>query len=149
MNNLADWEEAPERVMQAIKKSWEPHFEILQSEDPEAEPLVAFFILEDTTEEWKLFNDSTDEDFADYMEEAKEELLEVIGFDLEQYMQEPLTEELIARMNCDLKNRMSENDLRMRFFNMLMYSEWVEAPAAVLERKYDEEIAQGGLASAT
>ena len=86
MNNLEEWNEAKEKIKNALENYWDPHFELLRTEDPTDEPILMLFILSDTTKEWELYQDApeeTMEDFADYMEDAKQELLEKVGFNLE------------------------------------------------------------------
>ncbi len=148
MNNLIEWEDAPEKIKDALRY-WSPHFELLRSEDQKDEPLLTLFILADTSEEWRLYNGVPEEileDFADYMEDAKVELLEQIKFDSTKYEERQLTDSLAIEMSIELAQLIKQyegekhRDINILFYNMLMYSEWVALPEEILEERYDEEV---------
>ena len=86
------------------------------------------------------------EDFADYMEDAKQELLEKVGFDLEHYTGQETTERLASEMSDTLKDNMNIYEKRdgrqtaKLFYNMLMYSEWIMLPEDIMEMRYEEEV---------
>ena len=149
MNNLWEWNEAKTEIKNAIESDWNPHFEILKTEDAADEPILTLFVLGDTTKEWKLYQNAPEEvleDFADYMEDAKEELLEKVGFDTEQYIEQEITERLASEMSNELKNDIRSYESRdgkqtaKLFYNMLMYSEWIMLPDDILEMRYEEEV---------
>lgn len=144
MNNLEEWREARETVRKAWGH-WKPHFEILHSES--GEKLRAFFLLDDTSMEWELYNgvpEDTKEDFADYMQDAKEELLEKIGFQFVTQEEDELTDTGAKKANERLLECMckyeKETGLRLpqMVFNMLFYSEWLALPEEILEKQYEE-----------
>lgn len=149
MNNLEEWNEAKEKIKNALENYWDPHFELLRTEDPTDEPILMLFILSDTTKEWELYQDApeeTMEDFADYMEDAKQELLEKVGFNLEHYTGQETTERLASEMSDTLKNNINIYEKRdgrqtaKLFYNMLMYSEWIMLPEDIMETRYEEDI---------
>lgn len=145
MNNLEDWREARKNVHEAWK-CWKPHFEILESETKEK--MIAFFLLDNTSIEWELYQEVPEDsvkDFADYMEEAKEEILEQIGFDCSHIEQETLTEQIAQELSTRLEENMMQYEKRTGLklsdltFNMLFYSEWSALPEELLEERYSEE----------
>ncbi|MCX4323479.1 MAG: hypothetical protein OSJ59_11005 [Lachnospiraceae bacterium] len=145
MNNLEEWGKARETVKRALKH-WKPHFEILNSEN--GEKLRAFFLLDDTSVEWKLYDGVPEEskkDFADYMQDAKEELLEKVGFEFETQEEEP-TDAGTRKANEKLSKCMKEYERKTGLglpglvFNMLFYSEWLALPEDILEKRYEEEM---------
>lgn len=143
MNNLEEWTEARQIVREAWK-SWGPHFETLKSGS--GEKILAFFMLKDTTEEWRLYNTAPQEsDFADYMQDAKDELFDRIGFDPSKW--DVLTDETAREMTGELLGLMQEYEkkertrLSMLAFNYLFYSEWLVLPENVLEKRYEEAVA--------
>lgn len=144
MNNFEEWKEARETVKK-IWGHWKPHFEILHSES--GEKLRAFFLLDDTSVEWDLYNgvpEDTKEDFADYMQDAKEELLEKVGFQFVTQEEDELTDTGAKKANERLLECMrkyeKETGLRLpqMVFNMLFYSEWLALPEEILEKQYEE-----------
>lgn len=148
MNNLIEWEDAKEQIKDALQ-SWSPHFELLRSEDTTDEPILMLFVLSDTTKEWKLYNDAPEEvaeDFADYTTDAKDELLERIGFDLSKYERGMLTDRLADEMSVELKRLMeryekeTNKDIKELYYNTLMYCEWVILPEEELEERYEQEL---------
>lgn len=145
MNNLEEWEKARQAVKEAWG-NWKPHFETLTSGS--GEKILAFFLLNDTNIEWKLYHDvpaEVSEDFADYMEDAKGKLLEQVGLDI-QNEEEKVTDKMAADMTNKLSKCMQEYErttglsLPGLVFNMLFYSEWLELPEEILEKRYEEEI---------
>jgi hypothetical protein len=148
LNNLIEWEGAKEQIKNALQ-SWSPHFELLRSEDTADEQILMLFILSDTTKEWKLYNDAPEEvaeDFADYTADAKDELLERIGFDLSKYEHRMLTDRLADEMSVELKQLMeryekeTNKDIKELYYNTLMYCEWVILPEEELEERYEQEL---------
>lgn len=144
MNNFEEWKEARETVKK-IWGHWKPHFEILHSES--GGKLRAFFLLDDTSVEWDLYNgvpEDTKEDFADYMQDAKEELLEKVGFQFVTQEEDELTDTGAKKANERLLECMrkyeKETGLRLpqMVFNMLFYSEWLALPEEILEKQYEE-----------
>ena len=149
MNNLWEWNEAKTEIKNAIENDWNPHFELLKTEDAADEPILTLFILGDTTKEWELYQNAPEEvleDFADYMEDAKEELLEKVGFDIDHYTGQEMTERLAFEMSNALKDDIRSYESRdgrqaaKLFYNMLMYSEWIMLPMDILEMRYEEEM---------
>lgn len=142
MNNLLEWDEAPAKVKQIITGGWGPHFEILSSKDDDQ--IIAFFVLDDTTEEWQLYQMAVQngvEDFAEYMEDAKESMIDAIGFDAGRYFSanDATADEMNRRMQeriTDHKRRTGQ-DLSLLFYNYLMYSEWLILPEAEMEKRYE------------
>lgn len=146
MNNLEKWKEAREIVRKAWRY-WKPHFEILHSES--GEKLRAFFLLDDTSMEWELYNgvpEETKEDFADYMQCAKEELIEKVGFRFETQEEDELTDMGAKKANERLLKCMQKYEretglaLPMLVFNMLFYSEWLALSEEILEKQYEEDM---------
>ena len=145
MNNLEEWGKARETVKKAWEH-WKPHFEILNSEN--GEKLWAFFLLDDTNIEWKLYDGVPEEskkDFADYMQDAKEELIEKVGFEFRP-QEEELTDTGARKATEKLSKCMKEYerktglDLPVLVFKMLLYSEWLALPEEILEKRYEEEM---------
>lgn len=143
MNNLEEWTEARQIVRKAWK-GWGPHFETLKSGS--GEKILAFFMLKDTTEEWRLYNTAPQEsDFADYMQDTKDELFDRVGFDPSKW--DVLTDETAREMTEELLGLMQEYEkkertrLSMLAFNYLFYSEWLVLPENVLEKRYEEAVA--------
>lgn len=146
MNNLEEWKEAKETVRRAWGH-WKPHFEILHSES--GEKLRAFFLLDDTSMEWELYNgvpEEAKEDFADYMQDAKEELLEKVGFRFETQEEDKLTDtgaiKATERLLKCMQKYERETGLALPglVFNMLFYSEWLALPEEILEKQYEEDM---------
>ena len=145
MNNLEEWGKARETVKKAWEH-WKPHFEILNSEN--GEKLRAFFLLDDTNIEWKLYDGVPEEskkDFADYMQDAKEELIEKVGFEFRP-QEEELTDTGARKATEKLSKCMKEYERKTGLglpglvFNMLFYSEWLALPEEILEKRYEEEM---------
>lgn len=143
MNNLEEWRDARETVKKAWGH-WKPHFEILKSES--GEKLWAFFLLDDTGIEWKLYNGVPEEskkDFAEYMQDAKEEMLEKVEFEFEAQEEEPTNRgarkatERLSRCMMEYE-RKTGLGLPGLVFNMLFYSEWLALPEEILEKQYEE-----------
>lgn len=148
MNNLIEWDDAAEQIKEALH-SWSPHFELLKSEDAGDEAIMVLFILSDTSKEWELYNAAPEEaleDFADYTADAKEELLEQVGFDMSRYSDRQITDRLAVEMSIELAQLMkkyendTKKDLKQLYYNMLMYCEWVILPEEILEERYEEEV---------
>lgn len=144
MNNLEEWTEA-RRVIREAWQNWGPHFETLRSGS--GEKMLAFFLLKDTTEEWRLYNTAPPEsDFAEYMQDAKDELFERVGFDPSSW--QTLTDETAGEMTRELLELMQEYEKKERaklsgfVFNYLFYSEWLLLPEDVLEKRYEREVAE-------
>lgn len=143
MNNLEEWGEAREKVKKAWKH-WKPHFEMLHSES--GDKIMAFFLLNDTDIEWELYNNTPDvvaEDFADYMQDAKEELLAKVGFETQEDEQmESGAEKATQRLSNCMREYEKRTGLKLEqlVFNMLFYSEWIALPEEVLEIQYEEEM---------
>lgn len=144
MNNLEEWTEAKQEVKSAWQ-DWKPHFETLTSGT--GEKMLAFFLLGDTEIEWKLYHavpENSLADFADYMEDAKEEMLEQVGF--EEEVTEEITDRLAADMTRKLEALMQEYEKKTGLllsglvYNMLFYSEWLALPEDILEKRYEEEV---------
>lgn len=143
MNNLEEWKDARETV-KAAWGHWGPHFEILTSGD--GGKIRAFFLLDDANIEWDLYHkdvpDESKRDFADYMEGAKEELLEKVGFKFGN-QEEGLTEQDATRATEKLLKCMEEYEkatglkLPQLTYNMLFYSEWLALPEEILEKEYE------------
>lgn len=142
MNNLLEWNEAPEKVKTIITGGWGPHFEMLKSKG--GDPITAFFVLDDTTEEWKLYQAASQngvDDFAEYMEDAKETMINKIGFAIDKYISD--NDQTAVAMSGDLKvcmedhRRRTGQDLALLFYNYLMYSEWLTLPEDELKKRYE------------
>ena len=142
MNNLEEWTEARRVVREAWQK-WGPHFETLKSGN--GEKMLAFFLLKDTTAEWQLYNTAPPEsDFAEYMQDTKEELFERVGFDPSSW--QTLTDEAAGEMTGELSELIKDYEKKERVnisglaFNYLLYSEWLLLPEDVLEKRYEKEV---------
>lgn len=143
MNNLEEWKDARETV-KAVWGNWGPHFELLVSGD--GGKIRAFFLLNDASIEWDLYHkdvpDASKRDFADYMEGAKEELLERVGFKFGD-QEEGLTKQDVTRATEKLLKCMEEYEeatglkLPQLTYNMLFYSEWLALPEEILEGEYE------------
>ncbi len=156
MNNLEEWKEAT-GALEEVRKDWGPHFELLRTEDGREEPIMMLFITKDTTTEWNLYNAAPEEareDTADYIGDAKEELLEKVGFEEEDFFGKPLDDTTADKMTEQLVEKIKEyeardgRDIKRLFINMALYSEWVALPAIVLEARYEEEVGEIGEAEA-
>lgn len=148
MNNLEEWGQAKETVKRAWEH-WKPHFEILHSEG--GEKIRAFFLLDDTSVEWGLYNgvpEDVKEDFADYMQDAKEELLEKVGFRFETQEEDEVTDAGAVMSTKRLAECMEDYESKTGLhlpglvFNMLFYSEWLALPEEILEKEYEEAVEQ-------
>lgn len=145
MNNLEEWQEAHSVISEAWK-DWNPHFEVLRADN--GDTALAFFLLGDTNNEWELYQQAPEdilEDFADYMEDAKAELLEKVNYTPHIEGQQ-ITESLAQDMTEDLRQaiRMYEKraiaDVPLLVYNMLFYYEWSIEDRKTLEMEYEAEM---------
>ena len=140
MNNLAEWAEG-KRILKEGFKNWGPHFEALKS--AAGEEITAFFLLNDTDVEWKIYNEVPEETakaFSEHVEDAKEELLERVEYDTEgnkENAQEETPENMSMRLEDLIKHYEKKTGLKTSelTFNMIFYSEWTALPEEMLEEK--------------
>lgn len=149
MNNFDGWEQAKD-MKPIILEKWHPHFDILENADNHTDTVGAFFILDDTTEEFDLYNNAAmagQSDFADYMEDAKEKMIDAVGFDMARYEDYQVDEKTAGEMTADLQRKIdgytkrTGQDIKILFYNYLMYQEWLTLPDDVLEKRYADEMA--------
>lgn len=141
MNNLAEWTEA-KTILKEVFKNWGPHFETLKS--AAGEEITAFFLLNDTDIEWKIYNEVPEKSakaFSEYVEDAKEELLERVEYNVEgnkEITQEETPENMSMRLEELLEQYEKKTGLKTSelTFNMIFYSEWTALPEEMLEEKY-------------
>lgn len=149
MNNFDGWERAAE-MKPVILEKWDPHFDILTNAADKSDRVGAFFILNDGTAEYSLYSSAQaagQSDFADFMEDAKEKMMDAVGFDMERYGDYPVDEKTAGEMTANLWQKMggyekrTGQDIKILFYNYLMYQEWLSLPDDVLEKRYADEMA--------
>lgn len=149
MNNFDGWEQAKD-MKPIILEKWHPHFDILTNSDNKADTAGAFFILNDNTAEFLFYTNAQaagQSDFADYMEDAKEKMIDVVGFDMASYEDCPVDKKTAGEMTADLQQKIHSytkrtgQDIKILFYNYLMYQEWMTLPDDVLEKRYADEMA--------
>ena len=95
-----------------IKYGWNPHYEKLTSQAEEDDAIIAFFLM-DTDREWNLMQEAQingiAEEWAEMLEEIKEEILETAGFNKE-ILKKKHTEHDVAEMNKRLKERIHDTE---------------------------------------
>ena len=149
MNNFDGWERAKD-MKPIILAKWYPHFDILTNADNRTDTVGAFFILDDSTAEFALYSNAEtagQSDFADYMEDAKEKMIDAVGFDMARYEDDPVDGKTAREMTADLQQKIdgytkrTGQDIKILFYNYLMYQEWLTLPDDVLEKRYADEMA--------
>ena len=149
MNNFDGWEQA-KGMKPIILEKWHPHFDVLINADNRADVAGAFFILNDNTAEFSLYTSAQEagqSDFADYMEDAKEKMIDAVGFDMARYEDCQVDGKTAEEMTADLQQKIdgytkrTGQDIKILFYNYLMYQEWLTMPDDILEKRYADEMA--------
>ena len=110
------------KLRKSIKDGWNPHYEKLTSQAEEDDAIIAFFLM-DTDREWNLMQEAQingiAEEWAEMLEEIKEEILETAGFNKE-ILKKKHTEHDVAEMNKRLKERIhdTEHDIEKIILNI-------------------------------